>query len=79
MRNKEAYQKLFRAKDELFEVLENILSEELRKGKGSDKLNRLIEYVETAADHTQAALAMIADENETAADAWAEEIIAKGA
>ena len=33
MRKKEAYKKLFRAKDELTETLENILYEEARRGK----------------------------------------------
>jgi len=75
MKKKEAYTKLFRAKDELFEVLENILYEEARKGKGNAKVDKLIEYVENAADETQAALAMIEEGNERAASAWVDEII----
>ena len=59
MKTKQAYNKLFRANDELTEVLENILSEELRKGKHSAKLDKLIEYVELAADYTQAAMSML--------------------
>ena len=59
MRKKEAYKKLFRAKDELTETLENILYEEARKGKETADLAKLIEYVETAADQTMAALAML--------------------
>jgi len=62
MKKKLAYKKLFRANDELTEVLENILCEELRKGKQSDKLDKLIEYVETAADQTQAAMMMLEEE-----------------
>ncbi len=59
MKKKTAYNKLFRAKDELTETLENILYEEARKGKETDELAKLIEYVETAADQTMAALAML--------------------
>jgi uncharacterized protein YozE (UPF0346 family) len=59
MKKKTAYNKLFRAKDELTETLENILYEEARKGKETDDLAKLIEYVETAADQTMAALAML--------------------
>lgn len=53
-----AYKKLSRANDEITEVLENILSEELRKGNQSPKLDKLIEAVENAADYTQAAMAL---------------------
>lgn len=59
MKKKTAYNKLFRAKDELTEILENILYEEARKGKETDDLAKLIEYVETAADQTMAALTML--------------------
>lgn len=65
MKKKQAYNKLFRAKDLLWEVLENILYEEHRKEVNVDKLaelDKLIEYVETAADQTGAALARLEEE-----------------
>lgn len=62
MKKKTAYNKLFRAKDELTETLENILYEEARKGKETADLAKLIEYVEMAADQTMAALAMLEEE-----------------
>lgn len=75
MKKKTAYQKLFRAKDELTETLENILYEEVRKGKETAKLQKMIEYVEIAADQTGAALAMIEEGNERAASEWVDELI----
>ena len=65
MKKKQAYNKLFRAKDLLWEVLENILYEEHRKEVNVDKLaelDKLIEYVETAADQPGAALARLEEE-----------------
>ena len=62
MKKKTAYKKLFRAKDELTETLRDILYEEARKGKETADLAKLIEYVETAADQTMAALAMLEEE-----------------
>ena len=58
MKKKTAYKKLFRAKDELTETIE-ILNEEARNGKETAELAKLIEYVETAADQTMAALIML--------------------
>ena len=62
MKKKLVYDKLFKANDELWEVLENILYEEQRKGNKSAKLTKLIEYVETAADQTGAALSILEQE-----------------
>ena len=56
MKTKTAYNKLFRANDELTETIENIIREEWRKGNQSDKLDKLYEYIETAADQTRAAM-----------------------
>jgi hypothetical protein len=59
MRKKTAYNKLFKANDELTEVIENIINEEIRKGNNSAWLEKLTDYIETAADQTQAAMAML--------------------
>lgn len=62
MKKKTAYNKLFKANDELTEVIENIINEEIRKGNNSAWLEKLTDYIETAADQTQAAMAMLESE-----------------
>lgn len=61
MTRKTAYNKLFRANDELTEVLE-ALYEALRQGNESARQMELIDYIETAADQTHAAMEMLEGE-----------------
>lgn len=62
MKKKTAYNKLSKANDELTEVIENIINEEIRKGNNSAWLEKLTDYIETAADQTKAAMAMLESE-----------------
>lgn len=62
MKRKTAYKKLFKAHDELTEVIENIINEEIRKGNKSAWIEKLSDYIETAADQTSAAMQMLEGE-----------------
>ena len=59
MKKKEAYKKIFQANDLIWEVLENILYEEVRKGKNTEEVIKLIELLEDAVDKTGAARNML--------------------
>ena len=58
MKKKQAYTKIYKAHDLLWEVLENILYPEARK-KDNDDLDKLIELLETAVDNTGEARSML--------------------
>ena len=59
MTRETAYKKLFRANDDLTEVLE-ALYDALRQDNESARQMKLIEYIEEAADKTHAAMEMCA-------------------